>query len=65
MALRWRKSGKLLCAAKHPEKKGDAYIDDRLHYQLSVRCKVVVPHKNEAKNGIWYWTKDVFIESRN
>lgn len=61
MALRWRKSGKLLCAAKHPEKPSDTYIDDRLHYRLSVVLKVIVPHKNEKKNGIWHWTHNVFI----
>lgn len=63
MAIQWRKSGELLCAAKHSEKKDDTYIDDRLHYQLSTECKVIVPDKNEDKNGLWYWTKDVFIRS--
>ena len=64
MSLRWRKNGKLLCAAKHPKKKDDTYIDDNLHYQLSIECKAVVPDKNEEKTGLWHWTKDVLIEAR-
>lgn len=60
MSLRWRKNGKLLCAAKHPEKKDDTYIDDRLHYLLSVELKVVVPNINEPLSGEHHWIKDVF-----
>lgn len=51
----------MLCAAKHPEKKGDTYIGDRLHYLLSVELKVAVPDKREATNGLWHWLKDVFV----
>ncbi len=60
MSLRWRKSGKLLCAAKYPEKKDDTYIDDRLHYLLSVELKVIVPNINESLSGEWHWLKDIF-----
>ena len=61
MSIRWRKDGKLLCAAKHDKKEGDTYIDDRLHYQLSVECKVIVPDANESLTGIHHWLKDVFV----
>lgn len=60
MALRWRKNGKLLCAAKHLGNKDDTYIDDRLHQLLSVELKVVVPNINESLSGEWHWLKDVF-----
>lgn len=57
MALRWRKNGggDLLCAAKSRARKDDIYICDTLHYELSVIQKVVIPDKNESKNGLWYW----------
>jgi hypothetical protein len=55
MSIRWRKSGKLVCGAKSLVKKGDTYINDRLHYQLAVIEKVLIPDKYEKKNGIWYW----------
>jgi len=61
MSIRWRKDGKLLCAAKHDEKEGDTYIDDRLQYQLSIECKVIVPDANESLNGVHHWLKDVFV----
>ena len=55
MSLRWRKNGKLVCGAKSKEIKGDTYIGDRLHYQLAVIEKVVIPNKNEKKTGLWKW----------
>lgn len=55
MALRWRLTGEIYCAAKSKPKKGDTYINDPLHYELSVIQKVLVPDKNEEKNGRWYW----------
>lgn len=55
MAIRWRSSGELLCAAKHPEDQGDTYIDDRLHYQLAVEMVVIVPNRDEKYNGLWHW----------
>ena len=57
MSIRWRKSGKLLCAAKCKERAGDTYIDDRLHYQLAVILKAIIPDKDEEKNGLWHWHK--------
>lgn len=55
MALRWRLDGSILCAAKCEPEEGDTYIDDRLHYELSVIQKTVVPDKNERKTGRWHW----------
>lgn len=55
MSLRWRKTGELLCGAKCEPQEDDTYINDRLHYELSIIQKVVVPNKNEAKNGMWHW----------
>lgn len=55
MSLRWRVTGELLCAAKSRARITDTYIDDRLHYQLSVIQKTIVPDKNESRNGLWYW----------
>lgn len=55
MALRWRKSGEIVCAAKSRAHKDDTYINDRLHYELAVIQKTIVPDKDETKTGIWYW----------
>lgn len=55
MSIRIRKTGDMLCAAKCDEMKGDTYINDSLHYQLAIIQKVLVPDKNEEKNGRWYW----------
>lgn len=55
MSLRWRASGEILCAAKTQAEDNDTYIDDRLHYELAVIQKVVVPAKDEEKTGRWYW----------
>lgn len=55
MALRWRVTGELLCAAKTEPMDGDTYIGDRLHYELSVIQKAVVPDAAEATNGLWHW----------
>lgn len=55
MALRWRKNGELVCAAKSEPEDGDTYIGDRLHYELSIIQKVVVPCENEEENGQWMW----------
>lgn len=55
MSLRWRKTGEILCAAKSKEENGDTYINDRLHYELSVIQKTIIPDKNEENNGLWHW----------
>ncbi|HEC65466.1 MAG TPA: hypothetical protein ENI23_09235 [bacterium] len=60
MSLRWRRNGDLLCGAKHEAQEDDTYIDDRLHYELSVELKVVIPRDDENESGIWYWINVVF-----
>jgi len=58
MALRIRKNGKIVCAAINKARLGDCYIDNRLHYYLSVEKKILVTTENEhhMKNGgEWWW----------
>lgn len=55
MAVRWRADGRLLCAAKSEPKEGDTYIDDRLHYYLSVQARVLVADVDHEINRLWYW----------
>lgn len=55
MAIRWRKDGRLLCAAKSEPEEGDTYIDDRLHYQLSVISRAILADFNHEENGLWHW----------
>lgn len=66
MAVRWRLSGELVCAAKSKARKGDTYIDDTLHYELSVTQKVLIADKDEERNGQWHWLhgdRGVFVRS--
>jgi hypothetical protein len=42
MAVRIRKNGRIFCAAMNPPEDGDTYIDDGLHYKLSVENKMLV-----------------------
>ena len=58
MSMRWRADGTLVCAAMRPEEPGDTYIDDRLHYQLSVVQKVVIADPNHEQNALWHWLHD-------
>ena len=55
MAIRWRKNGELLCAAISKPEKDDTYIDDRLHYQLSVISRAIVADIDHENNGLWHW----------
>ena len=55
MSIRWRKTGELLCGAKSKMMNDDCYIDDRLHYQLSIELGIIYPDKNESENGLWHW----------
>jgi hypothetical protein len=55
MALRWRRTGELLCAAKSEPLSDDTYIDDRVHYQLSVILGVIAPQADEEVSGYWDW----------
>jgi len=58
MALRIRLDGRILCAALNKVEDGDIYINDNLHYQLSVKEKVLVTTENEyhmKHGGEWWW----------
>jgi hypothetical protein len=57
MSLRIRRDGRVLCASMHPEEPGDVYINDGLHYFLSVEAKVLVTEyaDDHAKRGEWWW----------
>jgi hypothetical protein len=58
MAIRIRKDGKMVCAAINEPLDGDCYIDDGIHYMLSVEQKVLVTTENEyhmANGGEWWW----------
>lgn len=55
MAIRIRSNGDLICAAKSEPMPNDFYIDDGLHYMLSVIQKCLIADKNEETNGKWHW----------
>lgn len=57
MALRIRKDGRVLCAALHPAEPGDTYLDDGVHYYLSVEKKLLVtsPMELHVRHGQWWW----------
>lgn len=58
MALRIRSDGTIWCAALNEPNQGDTYIDDALHYEMSVIHKVLVTTENEyhmANKGQWWW----------
>jgi hypothetical protein len=61
MAVRIRKNGRIFCAATFPEEPGDTYIDDGVHYYLSVIHKVLVTqcHAEHELNGEWWWIGNV------
>lgn len=60
MAVRIRKNGMIFCAALSEPNEGDCYIDDGLHYDLSVVRKVLVTTENDyhMKNGGQWWWKN-------
>jgi len=65
MSIRWRVSGEMLCAAMFEEKEGDTYIDDNLHYQLSVISRAIVADVDHESNGLWYWVHgDDFLRAK-
>lgn len=59
MALRIRKDGRILCAAKFPEEENDTYIHDGLHYILSVEEHATVTDSNHFEHGEWWWSTKV------
>lgn len=54
MSLRWRIDGRLVCAAKSEAEPDDTYIDDRLHYHLSL-FGFIEPAPDEGATGLWRW----------
>lgn len=57
MAIRIRADGRIFCAALHPPAPGDAYMDDGVHYYLSVEKKLLVtePYEAHMRRGEWWW----------
>lgn len=50
-----------MCAAMHPAEDGDVYVDDGLHYRLSVELGLLVtePHERHVERGEWWWRGQV------
>lgn len=63
MSIRWRKNGQLICAAMSESEEDDTYIDDRLHYQLSVKSRAIIADINHESNGLWYWVHEKFLRA--
>ena len=62
MAVRIRKNSLILCAAMNEERAGDTYIDDGLHYELSVIRKILVTTDSDSLSnpyGQWWWKGSV------
>ncbi len=70
MALRIRKDGRILCAAKHPAQEGDTYLHDGIHYKLTVETRAIVSEPmnpdpanpgrgGHAAHGEWWWGHEV------
>ena len=58
MAVRIRKDGRIFCAVLSAQEKGDCYLDDGIHYELSAVRKLLVTTENDyhIKNGgEWWW----------
>lgn len=57
MAIRVRKDGTMWCAALTDEQPDDTYVDDGLHYELSVERGVIValPWPDHKTNPQWWW----------
>lgn len=52
MAVRVRSDGRVLCAAMHPAEPGDRYLDDGVHYALSVELRVLVTEPMDLPAGV-------------
>lgn len=61
MAVRIRKDGRILCAATHLAEEGDTYLDDGVHYYLSVLHQVLVtePWEKHKVHGQWWWAGSI------
>lgn len=58
MSIRVRKDGTMWCSAHTEEQEGDTYIDDNLHYEMSVEHAVLValPMPEHLGHPQWWWT---------
>jgi len=59
MAVRIRSNGDIICAATSLPKSGDTYLDDDLHYKLSVELKVLVTDADHLIHGRWWWKHEI------
>lgn len=61
MAVRIRKDGRILCAALNSREEGDLYLDDGVHYELSVIRKVLVTEiwESHKTRGEWWFINNV------
>ena len=59
--MRIRNDGRIFCAAIATEEPGDTYVDDALHYEMSVVHKVMVtrPMPEHMDTGEWWWRSQV------
>ena len=55
MAIRIREDGTLLCAAHTDKEVGDTYLDDYVHYYLSVLTDSIRPSKTHDIDNLWFW----------
>ena len=65
MAIRVRKDGTMWCAAHSEPMEGDTYIDDGLHYHLSVERGVIValPMPEHENHCQWWWANSAPAEA--
>ena len=61
MAIRWRRDGRLVCAAMSEAEEGDVYIDDNLHSKLSVITRSIVADVDHKENGLWSFVTRPFL----
>lgn len=66
MSLRIRKSGEILCAANTELEEGDIYLNDEIHYYLSVLTGAIVASENHSEDNLWFWNiKEEYKEHCN
>ncbi len=63
MAIRWRIDGRLVCAAMSKPEDDDTYIDDRLHYQLSIESRSILADVDHETNGLWHWVSTILLRA--
>lgn len=61
MAIRVRADGRMFCAAMTEPQDGDTYIDDGLHYRMSVVHRVIAsePMERHRERPEWWWRNAV------